>query len=312
MNDETLVTVERLSRRYGETQAVDAVSFTLNRGQILGFLGLNGAGKSTTMRLLAGVLAPDGGRIVLAGADLLDRPRQAKQALGYLPEQPPLYRELTVDEQLTYSARLHRLDRAASRRAVARVKQRCGLTEVGRRMIASLSKGYRQRIGIAQALVHDPVVLILDEPTVGLDPVQTQEIRALIRELGQERGVILSTHLLADVQAVCSHVQIMRAGRLVYAGALAELRRRRPSLCLRVGLGAPPPVAELARLPTVTRVEELGEGRFHLHHPADAALGEAVLEQARAGGWGLWELTPEQRTLEQIFVELALVGEVQA
>ena len=309
MTSETLVAVERLSRRHGQTQAVDAVSFTLERGQVLGFLGLNGAGKSTTMRMLAGVLAPDVGRIVINGADLLDQPRQAKQAIGYLPEQPPLYRELTVDEQLCYSARLHGLDRAASLQAMARVKERCGLTDVGQRLTGNLSKGYRQRVGIAQALLHDPPVLILDEPTVGLDPVQTGEIRTLIRELGQERGVILSTHLLPEVQATCTHVQIMRAGRLVFVGALAELPQRQQSTCLRVGLNAPSPVAELARLPGVARVEELGGGQFRLHHAAGAAPHAALLEQARAGDWEVWELTPEQASLEQIFVELTLERE---
>jgi ABC-2 type transport system ATP-binding protein len=306
MTDATLVAVERLSRRYGETQAVDAVSFTLERGQVLGFLGLNGAGKSTVMRMLAGVLAPDAGRIVIDGADLLDQPRRAKQSIGYLPEQPPLYRELTVDEQLRYSARLHGLDRADSRRAMTRVKARCGLTDVGQRLTGNLSKGYRQRVGIAQALLHDPPVMILDEPTVGLDPIQTQEIRALIRELGQERGVILSTHLLPEVQVTCSHVQIMRAGRLVFAGALAELHQRRQSTCLRIGLNAPPSTVELATLPAIARVDELGGGQFRLHHPAGAAPVQALLEQARAGNWALWELTPEQASLEQIFVDLTL------
>jgi ABC-2 type transport system ATP-binding protein len=309
MTGETLVAVERLSRRYGQTQAVDAVSFTLARGQVLGFLGLNGAGKSTTMRMLAGVLAPDAGRIMINGADLLDQPRQAKQAIGYLPEQPPLYHELTVDEQLRYSARLHGLDRAASRRAMARVKERCGLADVGQRLTGNLSKGYRQRVGIAQALLHDPPVLILDEPTVGLDPVQTREIRTLIRELGQDRGVMLSTHLLPEVQATCSHVQIMRAGRLAFAGALADLRQQQQSTSVRVGLNAPPPVAELAQWPAITRVEDLGGGQFRLHHAAGAAPHAALLEQARAGGWDLWELTPEQRSLEQIFIELTLERE---
>ncbi len=306
MTGEPLVAVERLSRRHGQTQAVDAVSFTLERGQILGFLGLNGAGKSTTMRMLAGVLAPDAGRILIDGADLLDQPRRAKQAIGYLPEQPPLYQESTVDEQLCYSARLHGLDRAASHRAMAQVKARCGLANVGQRLTGNLSKGYRQRVGIAQALLHDPPVLILDEPTAGLDPVQAREIRALIRELGRERGVILSTHLLPEVQATCSHVQIMQSGRLVFAGALAELQQRRQSACLRIGLNAPPPVVELARLPTITRVENLGGGQFRLHHAAGAAPARALIDQAHVGGWDLWELTPERASLEQIFVELTL------
>jgi ABC-2 type transport system ATP-binding protein len=306
-----LVRVEGLTRRHGEIRAVDTVGFTLIRGQILGFLGPNGAGKSTTMRLLAGVLAPDGGRIVINGFDLLDEPLRAKQAIGYLPEQPPLYRDLTVDEQLCYSARLHGLSRVASGQAMARIKRRCGLAEVGRRLIGNLSKGYRQRLGIAQALLHDPPVIILDEPTVGLDPIQLREIRDLIRELGQDHGVILSTHLLSEVQATCTHVQIMRDGRLVYAGALADLEQRRLSTSLRIGLRTPPAVALLRALPAVEQVEDLGQGRFRLRHAAGAAPSRAVLEQARINGWELWELTPEHADLEAIFIELALEREVE-
>ena len=311
MTDGLLVRVEGLTRRYGEVRAVDAIAFTLVRGQILGFLGPNAAGKSTTMRMLAGVLAPDGGRIIIDGVDLLDEPLRARQAIGYLPEQPPLYRELTVDEQLSYSARLHGLSRVASRQAVVRIKQRCGLAEVGRRLIGNLSKGYRQRLGIAQALLHDPPVIILDEPTVGLDPIQIREIRGLIRELGQDRGVILSTHRLSEVQATCTHVQIMRDGRLVYAGALADLEQRRRSTSLRVGLQTPPAVALLRALPAVEQVEDLGQGRFRLRHAAGAAPTRAVLEQARVNGWELWELTPEHADLESIFIDLALEREVE-
>lgn len=304
MTGEVLVQVEGLTRRYGDIRAVDDLSFTLARNQILGFLGPNGAGKSTTMRMLAGVLAPDAGRIVIDGSDLLDQPRQAKGAIGYLPEQPPLYRELTVDEQLRYSARLHGLAGAASRVAVARIKERCGLAEVGRRLIGNLSKGYRQRVGIAQAILHEPPVIVLDEPTIGLDPIQLREIRQLIGDLGESHGVILSTHLLPEVQATCSHVQIMNAGRLVYASPLAELERLGSSTRLRIGLSAPPSIASLAQLSGVERVQELGGGRFRLHHASGAAPHRAVIEQSRAQGWDLWELTPEHAGLEQVFVEL--------
>ncbi len=306
MINKTLVQVERLTRRYGEHQAVDDLSFTLRRGQVLGLLGPNGAGKSTTLRMLAGVLAPDAGRIVINGRDLLDQPRQARQAIGYLPEQPPLYRELTVDEQLYYSARLHGLSRTASHPAIARVKERCGLTEVGKRLIGHLSKGYQQRTGLAQAIVHTPPVIILDEPTIGLDPIQIQGIRTLIRELGRKQGVILSTHLLSEVQSTCTHVHILRAGRLVYAGALAELEQQRPSTSLRIGLNAPPPIAELEQLPRVTQVEELGEGQFRLHHSPGALLHRILVELAYDHGWDLWELTPERESLEQMFVNLTL------
>lgn len=306
MTAEILVQVEQLTHRYGEIQAVDQVSFTLRRGEVLGFLGPNGAGKSTTMRMLAGVLTPHTGRIVIAGADLLDEPRRARQAIGYLPEQAPLYRELTVDEQLYYSAYLHGLSRAASRQAVAWVKARCGLENVSRRLLGNLSKGYQQRVGIAQAILHDPAVIILDEPTVGLDPIQIREIRALIRELGREHGVILSTHLLPEVQAICTHVQIMYAGRLVYASALADLERRQ-SDCLQIRLETPPPTTVLSELPAVTQVEELGNGRFHLRHTdGGAELIQTLVAQACASGWGLRELTPVYASLEHVFIELTL------
>ena len=310
MINKPLAQVEHLTRRYGERRAVDDLSFTLQRGQILGLLGPNGAGKSTTLRMLAGVLAPDAGRIVINGIDLLDQPRQARQAIGYLPEQPPLYRELTVDEQLHYSARLHGLSRAASRPAVEQVKERCGLTEVGKRLIGNLSKGYQQRTGLAQAILHNPPLIILDEPTMGLDPIQIQGIRALIRELGRKQGVILSTHLLTEVQTTCTHVHILRAGRLAYAGALAELEQQRPSASLLIGLNAPPPVAELAQLPRVERVEELGDGRFRIHHAPGALLHRLLVELAYDDGWDLWELTPERESLEEIFVKLTLDREV--
>lgn len=303
MMDEILVQVERLTRCCGDVRVVDDVSFTLFRGQILGFLGPNGAGKSTTLRILAGVLAPDAGRIMIDGIDLLDYPVQAKRALGYLPEHPPLYSELTVDEQLHYSARLHGLNRRASRQAVASIKQRCGLTEVSRRLIGHLSKGYRQRVGIAQAVLHDPAVVVLDEPTVGLDPIQSREIRELIHELGQERGVILSSHLLAEVQTLCTHVQIMRTGRLVYASTLSDLECRQ-STRLRIGLKTPPPLTFLKQLPGVNRVDELSKGRFRLHHSAATALTASLIQQAN--DWGLWEMTPELAHLEQVFVELIL------
>lgn len=310
MINKPLAQVEHLTRRYGERRAVDDLSFTLQRGQILGLLGPNGAGKSTTLRMLAGVLAPDAGRIVINGIDLLDQPRQARQAIGYLPEQPPLYRELTVDEQLSYSARLHGLSRVASRPAVAQVKERCGLTEVGKRLIGNLSKGYQQRTGLAQAILHNPPLIILDEPTIGLDPIQIQGVRALIRELGRKQGVILSTHLLAEVQTTCTHVHILRAGRLAYAGALVELEQERPSASLLIGLNAPPPVAELAQLPRVERVEELGDGRFRIHHAPGALLHRLLVELAYDDGWDLWELTPERESLEELFVKLTLDREV--
>lgn len=307
MNTQVLVRVEHLYRYYGETCALKDVSFEVNRGEVVGFLGPNGAGKSTTMQILSGNLAPSAGRVWINGIDILKQPRQAKVALGYLPDQPPLYRELTVNEYLQYCARLHRIPRAAGeqRIAVERAKQRCGLTEVGRRLIGNLSKGYQQRVGIAQAIVHMPALVILDEPTVGLDPIQMREIRTLIRELSGEHGVILSTHILPEIQATCDRVQIINKGQLMLNDTLAGLQARMHSSSMVVGLHNIPPLAELAALPGVGSVEPLVDGRVRLHHaisgrnPAEVLVARAVQQ-----GWGLYELIPERVSLEQIFVDI--------
>ncbi len=301
---DTLISVEHLYRYYGATCAVRDVNFELRKGEVLGFLGPNGAGKSTTMQILSGNLAPSAGRVMINGIDLLDQPKRAKAELGYLPEQPPLYRELTVDEYLWFCARLNRIPRQRRRAAVATAKQRCGLSEVGARLIGNLSKGYQQRVGIAQAIIHTPKVVILDEPTVGLDPIQIREIRALIRELGQEHGIILSTHILPEVQAVCTHVQIIHQGTLVFADSIAGLDARMQGAKLLVGLRHPPPLAALQDLPGVTEVETLDDGRLRLHYAPDKNPAEALAAKATMSGWGLYELSPERMSLEQIFVEL--------
>src|SRR6185436_5638111 len=229
---DTLAEFSDISRHYGPIQAVKSVSFTIRRGEVLGFLGPNGAGKTTTMQILSGNLAPSEGRVTIAGHDLLEDPREAKRALGYLPEQPPVYRELTVDEYLEYCAALHQIGRAQRKPALDAAKEKCGLTDVGRRLIGNLSKGFQQRVGIAQAIIHLPALVILDEPTVGLDPIQIREIRTLIRELGKEHGIILSTHILPEVQATCDHVQIIHKGELVLNDSIDGLTHRMKSAVL--------------------------------------------------------------------------------
>jgi ABC-2 type transport system ATP-binding protein len=303
MQKDTLVHAEHLTRYYGHTLAVDAVSFDLAKGDVLGFLGPNGAGKTTTMQLITGNLAPSAGRIEVHGVDLLDEPRRAKRDIGYLPEQPPVYRELTVEEYLRYCARLNRIARSHIGKAIGTAMERCGLNEVGHRLIGNLSKGYQQRVGIAQAIIHTPAVVILDEPTVGLDPIQIREIRALIRELGKEHGIILSTHILPEVQAVCNRVQIIHQGRLVFSDSISGLEQQLKATSLIAAFHAPPDLEALAKVPGVSRVEALSGGRLRIHFTGmDPA--EAVIEQAVAGGWRLYELSPERRTLEQIFIEL--------
>ena len=302
---EVLISVANLYRYYGNLCAVRDVSFELPRGTVLGFLGPNGAGKSTTMQIISGTLAPSAGEIRVAGHDLLDEPVSAKAAIGYLPEQPPLYRDLTVFEFIQFCARLHRIPRAGIMPALTRVTEQCGLGEVQHRLIGNLSKGYRQRVGIAQAIIHRPEVVILDEPTVGLDPIQMGEIRDLIRALGEEHSVILSTHILPEVQAVCNHVQIIRRGELVLDDSIDGLARRMHGSSLYLGLRRPPAAEALLRVPGVSEVEELADGYRRVRYEAAESPAEALVEQAVAENWGLFELTPEKRSLEQVFLELA-------
>ena len=304
MDAKSLIEVKDLHRWYGSKAAVRGVSFVLNPGEVLGFLGPNGAGKSTTMQIISGALAPSAGQVLVNGLDLFDQPKAAKAELGYLPERPPLHLDLTVDEYLRFCARLRRLRGPALKSALAEAKARCGLEGMGGRLIANLSKGFQQRVGLAQAIVHHPRVVILDEPTVGLDPIQIREIRCLIRELGDTRGVILSTHLLPEVQAVCNRVQIIHEGRLVLNEALDSLNATAGQQCFRIGLGQPPPPQRLRALPGVTRVEPLGTNHARLHVEADSAIAETLVADSVREGWRLFELTPERRSLEEIFVEL--------
>jgi ABC-2 type transport system ATP-binding protein len=232
-----MIDARGLSKRYGDLVAVDRVTFSVQPGEVVGFLGPNGAGKTTTMRMLTGFVPPTDGSASIAGHDLLAEPLAARRAVGYLPETPPLYPEMSVEDYVGYVAKLKDVPRGQRRGAVDRALARCGLADVRRRVIGALSKGYRQRVGLAQAIVHDPAVLILDEPTVGLDPIQIREIRALIAELaaereggGRARTVILSTHILPEVEAICRRVLVISRGRIVVDQPLAELTRGGASL----------------------------------------------------------------------------------
>lgn len=302
MSGEHLVSVRSLHRRYGDLHAVKGVSFDLDRGEVLGLLGPNGAGKTTTMQMLCGALAPSAGEIFVDGESLLASPRSAKRKIGYLPERPPLYPELSVDEYLRFCARLRRVKAASASGAVQKVKSRCGLDGVGRRLIANLSKGYQQRVGIAQAIIHNPQVVVLDEPTVGLDPNQIREIRALIRELGEDHAVVLSTHILPEVQALCHRVQILSEGQIVLDERMDVLSRSASSL--RAAFRRPPDASELEGIAGVSRVERIDEERFRLFHDPDGNVAGMLSERSAAERWGLFELIPDQRALEEIFVSI--------
>ena len=302
MEAATLIRAQGLTRAFGPTVAVEGVDLQLRQGEILGLLGPNGAGKSTTMKMLCGCLSPSQGEVLINGQSMQAKPEAAKRSLGYLPEQPPLYPEFNVDEYLGYCAGLHGISRAERAAAVTRAKQACGLTHMAKRNIANLSKGYQQRVGLAQAIIHRPPVIVLDEPTVGLDPIQIQEIRALIKALGREHSVILSSHILPEIQAVCSRVAIIDKGRIVFAEAMDVIQRESFGSIV-LGLRRPPDLAALSALPEIIGVEALGEQHFRLRCAREADPREAIVAEAARGDWGLIELRPEVRTLEEIFIE---------
>ena len=304
MASQTLLSAEQLTRRFGLHTAVQSVSFSVQQGEVLGFLGPNGAGKSTTMKMLTGNLAPDSGKVIINGIDLLESPKAAKRHIGYLPENPPLYRELTVREFLLFCGRLHGLPAQSLKSAVDEVLHRCGLETMQQRLIGQLSKGYQQRCGIAQAIIHQPEVVILDEPTSGLDPIQIQQIRQLIRDIAHQHSVILSTHILPEVEMLCDRVQIMHQGQLVFSDTLQALQSQRQHAALKVAFRLPPSVTTLAQLPGITQVESLGTQQFRLHFLPEQDPTDALINVAVAENWQLTQLTPEQDSLEQLFTQL--------
>ena len=304
MASQTLLSAEQLTRRFGLHTAVQSVSFSVQQGEVLGFLGPNGAGKSTTMKMLTGNLAPDNGKVIINGIDLLESPKAAKRHIGYLPENPPLYRELTVREFLLFCGRLHGLPAQSLKSAVDEVLHRCGLETMQQRLIGQLSKGYQQRCGIAQAIIHQPEVVILDEPTSGLDPIQIQQIRQLIRDIAHQHSVILSTHILPEVEMLCDRVQIMHQGQLVFSDTLQALQSQRQHAALKVAFRLPPSVTTLAQLPGITQVESLGTQQFRLHFLPEQDPTDALINVAVAENWQLTQLTPEQDSLEQLFTQL--------
>lgn len=304
MSVDILINVDHLSRYYAEHRAIEDISFTVNRGEVLGFLGPNGAGKSTTMQIIAGVLTPSTGTVSIAGYDIIDQSGSAKQRLGFLPETPPLYPDATVDEYLRYCAHLHRLPNSKIADVIANCKQRCGLEATGKRLIGNLSKGYQQRVGIAQAIVHSPEVLILDEPTAGLDPSQIVEIRQLISELKDDHSIILSTHILSEVQSNCDRVLIINQGRLVLDEHLDTLYKDEDYRSLTVALEKPPLLEELEAVAGVATVTFVDKNRFRISFDSEINTPVILAENAAANGWGLFELVPEADTLEEIYLQV--------
>lgn len=307
-----MIEVQHLTKRYGPTTAVDDISFRVEKGEILGFLGPNGAGKTTTMRVLTGYIPPTEGRAVVAGYDIFDQPIEAKRRIGYLPETPPLYPEMTVGDYLLFVSKIKGVPRAERTSRVADVMERMRVADVAARHCGKLSKGYRQRVGLAQALLHNPEVLILDEPTAGLDPKQINETRQLIKQLGGDHTIILSTHILPEVSQTCGRVVIINKGRVVAVDTPENLTARvRGSETMYVQVDAPVAgdvTAAFQAVPGVTDVS-LTETRGSVaSYEVNSESGRDVRRELASAivsrGWGLLELRPLRMSLEEIFLHL--------
>jgi ABC-2 type transport system ATP-binding protein len=303
-----MIEVRDVTKRYGELTAIERVTFTVEKGEVLGFLGPNGAGKTTTMRILTCFIPPTEGVARVGGFDCFEQPMEVKRRIGYLPETPPLYQELTVSEYLTFVGRLKGLTAEQLRTGLARVLQQLSLGDVRHRLIGNLSRGYQQRVGLAQALLHNPPVLILDEPTVGLDPKQIIEIRELIKSLAGSHTVILSTHILPEATAVCQRVVIISGGRIVAVDTpdrLSAQLRRSEKISVMVK-DAPPDLADRLRaLPgVVAAFEPAGAGAYLLECELGRDLREDIARFVVTNGWGLLELKTVSMTLEDVFLRL--------
>ncbi len=303
-----MIEVDRLTKRYGAFTAVDDISFQVGKGEIVGFLGPNGAGKTTTMRVLTCFLPATEGTARIAGYDIFDNPLEVKRRIGYLPELPPLYRDMRVRTYLEFIAKIKGVAPKEARRRIDEIVVQCGLVDRTEQLIGHLSKGYRQRVGLAQAILHDPEVIIMDEPTSGLDPNQIIEVRQLIRELAQERTVILSTHILPEVEMTCNRVIIIHEGKIVAVDTPENLTanmRDTTRFFVRISGDIDIAAKAIAKIEGVSDVTQVNNG-LHVHWPAEADLSAAVSARIVELGLGLVEMKREAMSLEEIFHALTM------
>ena len=297
--------LENLSHRYSQQWAVKNISFEINRKGILGLLGSNGAGKSTTMNILCGVLSQTEGKVSIEGIDIRENPEEAKKRIGFLPQQAPLHLEQTVDEYLTFCAHIRLIPTSQIKAAVQAVKERCGVAHFSKRLIGNLSGGYRQRVGIAQAIIHKPLLVVLDEPTNGLDPNQILEVRQLIKEIAAERAVIFSSHILAEVQATCHDIIMIEGGEVVFKDTMQSFNNYIAPDSLITYLGNPPSLQVLNEIPGITTVEQIDEHTFRMHFNNATEITEKIVEMSVAEEWRLKEINLEKSSLDAIFAQLS-------
>ena len=300
-----IVRIEHLSHRYATAWAIKDINIEINQTGIVGLLGSNGAGKSTTMNILCGVLNQTEGNVFIDGFNLREDPESAKKLIGFLPQNPPLYMDLTVDEYLTHCAYLRLVDKKNIKQAVEAAKERCGITHFSHRLIRNLSGGYRQRVGIAQAIIHRPKLVVLDEPTNGLDPNQILEVRSLIKEIALDRAVIFSTHILTEVQILCKEVRMIDSGRMVFADTMDAFNNYVEPHSVLTHMENPPSEAVLLDIPGITRVDFLTSRSIRLYFSGDQAITEQIIRASVQNDWGLREIALDKSSLDEIFAQLS-------
>ncbi|MEC5142951.1 ABC transporter ATP-binding protein [Chitinophaga sp. 212800010-3] len=301
----SILKVDRLSHRYGASWAIRDVNIEINQSGVVGLLGSNGAGKSTTMNIMCGVLNQTEGNVYIDGIDVRENPEAAKRKIGFLPQNPPVYTDLTVDEYLTYTAELRLMEKDTIRKAVEEVKERCGIAHYSSRLIKNLSGGYRQRVGIAQAIIHKPKLVVMDEPTNGLDPNQIIEVRKLIREIAKERTILLSSHVLSEVHLLCREVIMIEGGRVIFSDSMDAFNNYVQPHSVLVMMENPPPVPEMHRISGVTRVEQLSDRQMRLYFEGDQDITERIITTSVEQGWRLREISLDKSLLDDIFKQLS-------
>jgi len=305
---EPIVRITGLSHRYSTSWAIRDINIEIPRSGILGLLGSNGAGKSTTMNILCGVLTPTMGEVSINGIDLKKEPERAKQEIGFLPQTPPLYMDLTVDEYLMHCAILRSVAHSKLKSALEEVKERCGLSHINKRLIKNLSGGYKQRVGIAQAIIHKPKLVVFDEPTNGLDPNQILEVRALIKDIATDRAVILSTHILTEVQYLCRDIVMIESGRIVFADTMEAFDNYIAPHSMLVVMENAPPAEAFQTIEGITRVEYLTEKQLRIYFNGDKGISETLVLESARQNWRLRELNMEKNSLDETFAQLSRIS----
>ena len=302
---DSIVKIEHLSHKYSSSWAIRDINIEINQTGVVGLLGSNGAGKSTTMNILCGALNQTEGNVFINGIDIREEPERAKKEIGFLPQTAPLYMDLTVDEYLIYCADLRLMEKAKIKPALDDAKERCGITRFGSRLIRNLSGGYRQRVGIAQAIIHRPRLVVLDEPTNGLDPNQIIEVRALIREIAIDRAVIFSSHVLTEVQILCEEIKMIEGGRIVFSDTIDAFNNYVEPHSVLVQLENPPSEAELLKITGVTKVDFLAGRQVRAWFSGDREVTERIVAASVQYGWKLREITLDKGAPDEIFKQLS-------